>query len=83
MTRGGCERATTMDAPLHDFIGIVVREAVGDRDHRAHEAHLFDVHAKRRRRAKRTRRRRRAVDAAWRVASAPPRTATEACPMRQ
>ncbi|HLX26913.1 MAG TPA: isochorismatase family protein [Casimicrobiaceae bacterium] len=46
LTTSGCVRATAMDALLHDFIGVVVREAVGDRDARAHEANLFDIHAK-------------------------------------
>jgi maleamate amidohydrolase len=46
LTTSGCVRATAMDTLLHDFIGVVVREAVGDRDHRAHEANLFDIHAK-------------------------------------
>lgn len=46
LTTSGCVRATAMDALLHDFIGVVVREAVGDRDPRAHEANLFDINAK-------------------------------------
>lgn len=46
LTTSGCVRATAMDALLHDYIGVVVREAVGDRDARAHEANLFDIHAK-------------------------------------
>jgi maleamate amidohydrolase len=35
-----------MDTLLHDLAGIVVKEAVGDRDERAHEANLFDINAK-------------------------------------
>jgi nicotinamidase-related amidase len=46
LTTSGCVRATAMDALLHDYIGVVVREAVGDRDLRAHEANLFDIDAK-------------------------------------
>jgi nicotinamidase-related amidase len=46
LTTSGCVRATAMDTLLHDLTGVVVREAVGDRDARAHEANLFDIHAK-------------------------------------
>jgi maleamate amidohydrolase len=46
LTTSGCVRATAMDTLLNDFAGIVVREAVGDRDQRAHEANLFDINAK-------------------------------------
>ena len=46
LTTSGCIRATAMDTLLHDLAGIVVREAVGDRDERAHEANLFDINAK-------------------------------------
>lgn len=46
LTTSGCVRATAMDALLNDFAGIVVREAVGDRDKRIHEANLFDINAK-------------------------------------
>jgi maleamate amidohydrolase len=46
LTTSGCVRATAMDTLLHDLAGIVVREAVGDRDDRAHEANLFDINAK-------------------------------------
>jgi maleamate amidohydrolase len=46
LTTSGCVRATAMDCLLHDLRGIVVREAVGDRDRAAHEANLFDIHAK-------------------------------------
>jgi len=43
LTTSGCVRATAMDCLLHDLHGIVVREAVGDRDRTAHEANLFDI----------------------------------------
>lgn len=46
LTTSGCVRATAMDALLNDLTGIVVQEAVGDRDRRAHEANLFDINAK-------------------------------------
>lgn len=46
LTTSGCVRATTMDTLLHGLIGIVVQEAVGDRDQRAHESNLFDINAK-------------------------------------
>jgi maleamate amidohydrolase len=46
LTTSGCVRATAMDALLHDLAGVVVREAVGDRDPAIHEANLFDIHGK-------------------------------------
>ena len=46
LTTSGCVRATAMDTLLNDLTGVVVREAVGDRDARAHEANLFDIDAK-------------------------------------
>jgi maleamate amidohydrolase len=46
LTTSGCVRATAMDCLLHDLRGIVVREAVGDRDRAAHEANLFDIDSK-------------------------------------
>lgn len=46
LTTSGCVRATAMDALLHNLSGVVVREAVGDRDQRQHEANLFDINAK-------------------------------------
>lgn len=46
LTTSGCVRATAMDCLLHDLSGIVVREAVGDRDRAAHEANLFDIDSK-------------------------------------
>jgi maleamate amidohydrolase len=46
LTTSGCVRATAMDALLLDIPAAVVREAVGDRDARAHEANLFDIDGK-------------------------------------
>jgi maleamate amidohydrolase len=43
LTTSGCIRATAMDCLLQDFRGVVVRDAVGDRDRTAHEANLFDI----------------------------------------
>jgi len=43
LTTSGCVRATAMDCLLHNLHGIVVREAVGDRDRAAHDANLFDI----------------------------------------
>jgi maleamate amidohydrolase len=42
----GCVRATATDALQHGFVPLVVRDAVGDRDQRVHEANLFDLDAK-------------------------------------
>ena len=46
VSTSGCVRATTLDALQHGFRPVVVREAVGDRDPRPHEANLFDLQAK-------------------------------------
>jgi maleamate amidohydrolase len=46
LTTSGCVRATAMDALLHGLTGVVVEDAVGDRDRRAHAANLFDIQAK-------------------------------------
>ncbi len=46
LSTSGCIRATAMDTMLHGLIGIVVREAVGDRNLQQHEANLFDINAK-------------------------------------
>lgn len=46
VSTSGCVRATAVDAIQHGFIPLVVREAVGDRDVRPHEANLFDLQAK-------------------------------------
>lgn len=43
LTTSGCVRATAIDAMQSGFIPIVVRDAVGDRDERPHEANLFDL----------------------------------------
>lgn len=43
LSTSGCVRATAVDAMQCGFIPIVVREAVGDRDDRPHEASLFDL----------------------------------------
>jgi len=42
----GCVRATVVDALQHGYRPIVPREAVGDRNHAAHEANLYDIDAK-------------------------------------
>jgi maleamate amidohydrolase len=42
----GCVRATVVDALQHGYRPLVPREAVGDRDPRAHDASLYDVDAK-------------------------------------
>ncbi|MFI6480952.1 isochorismatase family protein [Nonomuraea sp. NPDC050663] len=46
VSTSGCIRATAVDAIQHGFVPIVVRQAVGDRDPRPHEANLFDIQAK-------------------------------------
>lgn len=46
VSTSGCVRATGLDACQHGFVPVVVREAVGDRDPRVHEANLFDLSAK-------------------------------------
>lgn len=46
LTTSGCVRATAVDATQHGFVPVVVRQAVGDRDVRPHEANLFDLQAK-------------------------------------
>lgn len=46
LTTSGCVRATVLDAMQYGFIPYVVRDAVGDRDSRPHEANLFDLAAK-------------------------------------
>ena len=42
----GCVRASATDAMQHGFVPLVVRDAVGDRNARVHEANLFDLDAK-------------------------------------
>ena len=46
VSTSGCVRATAVDACQHGFVPFVVRDAVGDRDPRPHEANLFDLQAK-------------------------------------
>ena len=46
LTTSGCVRATVVDGLQHDYPVVVPREAVGDRNSDAHEANLFDMHAK-------------------------------------
>jgi maleamate amidohydrolase len=46
LSTSGCVRATAVDALQHGFRPIVVRDGVGDRDDRVHEANLFDLQAK-------------------------------------
>lgn len=46
LSTSGCVRATAMDTMLANISGVVVKEAVGDRDHSVHEANLFDINAK-------------------------------------
>jgi maleamate amidohydrolase len=46
LTTSGCVRATALDAMQHGFVPVVVRDAVGDRDPRPHEANLLDLQAK-------------------------------------
>ena len=46
LTTSGCVRATAVDGLQYDYPVVVPREAVGDRNPLAHEANLFDLHAK-------------------------------------
>jgi maleamate amidohydrolase len=46
LSTSGCVRATCVDACSSGFRPIVIREAVGDRDPRPHEANLYDMNAK-------------------------------------
>lgn len=46
LTTSGCVRATVVDGLQSDYAVFVPREAVGDRNQQAHEANLFDMHAK-------------------------------------
>jgi maleamate amidohydrolase len=46
LTTSGCVRATAVDGLQYDYRVVVPREAVGDRNPEAHEANLFDLHAK-------------------------------------
>lgn len=46
LTTSGCVRATAVDGIQHDYHVVVPDEAVGDRNPAAHDANLFDLHAK-------------------------------------
>lgn len=46
LTTSGCVRATAVDGLQYDYPVVVPREAVGDRNNDAHQANLFDLHAK-------------------------------------
>lgn len=46
LTTSGCVRATVVDGLQYDYRVVVPKEAVGDRNSQAHEANLFDMHAK-------------------------------------
>lgn len=46
LTTSGCVRATVVDGLQHNYPVVVPREAVGDRNSRAHEENLHDIHAK-------------------------------------
>lgn len=46
LSTSGCVRASAVDAVQHGFVPVVIRQAVGDRDPRPHEASLFDLEAK-------------------------------------
>ncbi len=46
LTTSGCVRATVVDGLQYDYPVVVAKEAVGDRNANAHEANLFDMHAK-------------------------------------
>lgn len=46
LSTSGCVRASALDACQSGFVPLVVRDAVGDRDARVHDANLFDLNAK-------------------------------------
>jgi len=46
VTTSGCVRATALDSLQHDFLTIVPENCVGDRNHDAHKANLFDLKMK-------------------------------------
>tara|TARA_R110001592_G_scaffold337300_1_gene623450 strand:+ start:42972 stop:43568 length:597 start_codon:yes stop_codon:yes gene_type:complete len=46
LTTSGCVRATVVDGLQYEYRVVVAREAVGDRNSAAHDANLFDMHAK-------------------------------------
>lgn len=46
VSTSGCVRATAVDAVQHNFVPLVVREAVGDRDDAVQRSALYDLQAK-------------------------------------
>lgn len=46
LTTSGCVRATVVDGLQHDYSVVVPADAVADRNQEAHQANLFDMHAK-------------------------------------
>lgn len=46
LSTSGCVRATAVDCCQYGFVPLVVRDAVGDRHPRPHDANLFDLQAK-------------------------------------
>jgi maleamate amidohydrolase len=46
VSTSGCIRATAVDTIQNGYVPLVVRDAVGDRDPKPHEANLFDLQAK-------------------------------------
>lgn len=46
LTTSGCVRATVVDGLQYNYPVVVPRQAVGDRNKKAHEANLHDIHAK-------------------------------------
>ena len=46
LTTSGCVRAFAVDGLQNNYRVVVAREAVGDRNPKAHEANLFDLNAK-------------------------------------
>jgi len=46
VSTSGCVRAAAVDAIQHNFVPIVVRDAVGDRDDAVQQAALYDLQAK-------------------------------------
>lgn len=46
LTTSGCVRATALDGLQNDYKVFIPKEACGDRNPDAHQANLFDLHAK-------------------------------------
>lgn len=46
LSTSGCVRASAVDAICSGFVPLIVREGVGDRDARVHDANMFDLAAK-------------------------------------